>query len=408
MAIVESAIDVGTISTLTSLDLSRVSEEGTVNTDTTKKIVTNKDGSVRVEALAPKITNDLKTLGTANAINTNDISNVDNSIFSDIKVPEPSIGDKLIGLFTPSTDCNTKAPSKYRSTYSKSSNNRSLKKVNHNCDQYGNPVTDVIVGLKDYSAKEDILNAFNEPKVDSAISDTLKTSFKDINSYTDPSKVVSATKSNLLKLTQQGGSTLKAKSILNDALTLCKSKNSLNLNTSSLFDLSYIKSLLENIACDLDNALHNVLVSVIGIDPTQSTSALQAVTSILGDSNNKSVIGNLGVIQELRADVGGAKATAITKTKFSSILKGIDRDESKTANATETNDVILTSLDTIDPTWDRDELGNVNYFKLNGNDKVCSTSQTALLDNYGTTPSDGTVTVQLDRTQSISVMSAFA
>jgi len=408
MAIVDSAIDVNSIASLSSLDLSRISEEGLINTDTTKKIITNKDGSVQIEALAPRITSSLKSIGTANAINTDSISNVDNSVFADIKVPEPNIGDKLLGLFDTSSNCDPRTNNPYKSAYSKSSNNRSLKKINHNCDQYNNPVSDVILGLKDYSAKEDILNVFNESKIEDSINNTLKDSFKDISSYTDPNKIITATKSNLLKLTQQGGSTLKAKSILNDALTLCKSKNSLKINTSGLFDLSYIKSLLEGIACDLDNALHNVLIDIIGIDPTQSTSALQAVTSVLSDSNNKSVIGNLNVINELREDIGDAKTTAIAKVKFDGIVKSIDRDESNTTNATETNNTIMSGLDSIDPNWDKDELGNINYFKISGNNKICSTAQNSLLDNYGTSISDGTVNMSLDRTQSISVLGVFA
>jgi len=281
--------------------------------------------------------------------------------------------------------------------------NKKIKKSKNSLSKTDDLTFSISDVLKKKGRQDNIfeLTPASDKKLDNMISIKLKDAKKkypNLNTN-DISKDV---KSNVHKrLNSMISDTIKSKKNLIGSLKDCFSMNDLNLsfNLENLIDLS----ILDSIDCA---GIDKFIMGMGDIGKGIATLAKSMITPNSSKTVDKLLYSK--ILKESINEPGALiKANTSTKGTITKVLENLSNSNYKSnSNKSVTKD-LYSSLDIYDPNWKKDDLGEVNYFKVKNNDFIIGNAVNYNENKFTmpTTPTNEVNTV-LDESLSIAVINA--
>ena len=248
--------------------------------------------------------------------------------------------------------------------------------------------------LSSSDTNRSILNKSQEAKLDKMIKSKLTLSKKSHPGIDIP-KLTPIIKNNVMSdLKSQIGSTIKSKSNLMDSLTNCFHMSDLQLSglLNGLIDMNLLNWLDCNSVVDFAKGV---------LDKTGMMGAISGSVSKLG--SNKvfdKIMLNKAIKDSMGSNVERNTSSIVTKGDIDNVLANLSSSNHISNSSNSTYNNITSGLDSYDESWKKDDLGNVNYFRVKNNKFIGSSAQHKTENNF-TMPSVATNTVTTNTSDSL-------
>jgi hypothetical protein len=199
------------------------------------------------------------------------------------------------------------------------------------------------------------------------------------------------------------GGTLKSKMLLKDLLSICAGLLTSGLGGSNSIILkAMLAALLGVLSCMGAREQARFIRDELNLNEGNRKIVIQSVMMSMNNDNDSNTAERL-LLLEAMMDSGKNDPDntdlAVTMGMTDVVLKNINKNDDVTNSPSTDYDNINSTLDRIDPTWNKDESGNTDYSSLSGNKTMGKLANKKLLTTSPTIPETGEVnTGELDNT----------
>ena len=429
MALKENNIKTNIITKLNKLDFNSVTEIADPNGTVVTKVKTDKDTSTAPSSASNTKATVSKPAATPMgkpSVPGTDLLPVVPSGLEDVYIDNDAVNkvlfdtnydtiskknitstDKKFGIFDKKlTNCDKNDFLK-KNKANRNNNKKLINKTNPKCVEETNVLDNAITTITKVDTNANVakvsinanLDKFIKNKLTSNISNDLIGKDKLITSIGTTAKTL---KNNLIKNSTNGIMNVDLKSKLLNTITGCGPGLFDKLLSPDIsFNADLFKGLFNHVDCDSTNSALTLAESLVenGSNPKAVLTGL--VSSAVDSKNN---IGNL--LNAKKFSVDNNISTPINIQKEGSILNSIGKGISDTTDKIDTKEIV-SSLDKIIPTWNKDKDGSVTYHKVKNNKVLVANSKKEMTTKPPEYNSDATYTTSIDDINGMVISSAF-
>jgi len=278
-------------------------------------------------------------------------------------------------------------------------------------DVKGN-VDNLLRNIKKTDDGYNILDSTREGKLDSTIDDIVDDKIRsgNINDYMDPDKLNTNVKMGLNKVTGVTGVPIKSKLNLDTSLSVCNPGVNAtgSIEQDSLLSRSVLTSMIETVSCLGPGYTVGFLEDVVEVNDGTRFTILKSLKDSMVKDSDPDVEKKLLIAKSIR-EIDDVPADDVsTRGSTDKILDNVSKSKSTSNSPVSDYINLTTSLDSVDPTWDKDDEGNINYYRSKNNDRLNYLAGSYVENNYTADQVyDGNVTTVVDRPVGILVANKF-